>query len=221
MGMDGMKPTNEMNLRECNEEIEAAGGQAKKRIDHARNLVAGIRSGKTSGKMATEASVKRAVGEVRKNATVATSGQPALTSEQADNTETQPAKGGEEAHVAKAAKRAAVKAAKRAAVKATRAGKSNGKSIVADTFRSQYKKDKSKKTESGAPSVHCGDVLASSMAGLDNDGIAKVARENKVDADKWSKLNFGQIRMNLGNVLRGMIRRGEKVTVSGKSISKA
>ena len=203
------KPINEMNLRECNEEIEAAGGRGLKRIDHARNLVDAIRRGKTTGAAAADKAAKRAVKKSKQTAQADKPGTPALTNGQAEDVQIEPMKGGKGASVA-------TKTAKKAARKASR--NSNGKSIIADTFRSQYKKDKAHKTESGAPSVHCGDGLASAMAGLDNDTITKVARENKVDAGKWSSLNPGQIRMNLGNVLRGMIRRGEKVTVQGKAV---
>lgn len=204
-----MKEIAEMTLSECNAEIEAAGGQAKKRIDHARNLVGAIRSGKTTGAAAAQASAKRAVRKTRNHAVSAEPGQPALTEEQQANTNTQPEKGGEEAPVA----------TKKAAKKVRKAARtSKGKSIIPDAYRKQYKKDKSKKTESGSVVVHCGDGLAVRMAGLDNDAIAKVGRENKVDMAKWAKLNPGQIRMNLGNVLRGKIRRNEDVTIQGKSI---
>jgi hypothetical protein len=205
------KPINEMTLAECNAELLAAGvSQPKKRIDHARNLVQAIRNGKTTGQAAAEKSAQRAVRKTRKTA-VAAPGQPALTEEQAENTKTEPDKGGEEAPVAK------TKKSNKKAPKVRKARTGAGKSIIPDAYRSQYKKVKGVKTESGAPAVHCGDGLAGLMAGLDNDAIAKVGRENKVDVAKWSKLNPGQVRMNLGNVLRGMIRRGEKVTVQGKT----
>lgn len=42
--------------------------------------------------------------------------------------------------------------------------------------------------------------------------------ENGVDSGRWMHLNHGMRRMNLGNVLRGMLGRGEKVSIRGKSI---
>ena len=58
------------------------------------------------------------------------------------------------------------------------------------------------------------------------DEAASYARDNGIDADaKWGvgrlaegkkPLNNGMIRMNLGNVLRGRIKRGEYVIIGDK-----
>lgn len=53
---------------------------------------------------------------------------------------------------------------------------------------------------------------------LSTGGLQEVADENGV-AFKWAHLNVGMQRMNLGNVLRGKLRRGEAVKVSGISIA--
>jgi len=42
--------------------------------------------------------------------------------------------------------------------------------------------------------------------------------ENGVDSSRWMHLNHGMRRMNLGNVLRGLIKKGQKVTIRGKAI---
>lgn len=46
------------------------------------------------------------------------------------------------------------------------------------------------------------------------DGLQAVARENRVPF-RWAHLNQGMQRMNLGNVLRGMLARNEPVSVEG------
>lgn len=51
----------------------------------------------------------------------------------------------------------------------------------------------------------------------ENDWAVQVAHENRVTF-KWAHLNPGMQRMNLGNVLRGKLRRGEKVQVEGVAV---
>lgn len=46
-----------------------------------------------------------------------------------------------------------------------------------------------------------------------------VCIENGIDPDRWSHLNFGMQRMNLGNVLRGMIKKGKSVEIGGKPMN--
>lgn len=73
-----------------------------------------------------------------------------------------------------------------------------------DKHRENYTTDKRIKTASGSPSVHCGDDVASAMLGLTHDELAPLAKENGIDFTRWSHLNPGMQRMNLGNVLRRM-----------------
>ncbi len=61
-----------------------------------------------------------------------------------------------------------------------------------------------------------GDDIAAILKGAD---IAAVALENGIDLNRWAGKNAGMVRMNLGNVLRGMVRRGEKVTIAGQMVS--
>lgn len=46
--------------------------------------------------------------------------------------------------------------------------------------------------------------------------LQEVADANGVDLGRWDHLNIGQRRMNLGNVLRGMLNRGERVQVGSR-----
>lgn len=69
-----------------------------------------------------------------------------------------------------------------------------------------------------------GDALDTAMRnawlGADSPEAAFLALcdENGVDSGRWMHLNHGMRRMNLGNVLRGMLGRGEKVTIRNKAI---
>jgi hypothetical protein len=47
-----------------------------------------------------------------------------------------------------------------------------------------------------------------------------VATENGIDGSRWDHLNFGMQRMNLGNVLRGMVKQNEEpVSINGVNVS--
>lgn len=87
-------------------------------------------------------------------------------------------------------------------------------SIVPDSYRYQYGVDQ-----------NCGDDVALRLKERTTDGhgkadmvaVAEVASRNGL-ADKYDGwvsrgLNNGQLRMNLGNMLRGKVRKGEPVTI--------
>ena len=84
-------------------------------------------------------------------------------------------------------------------------------SVVPDSYKARYGADQ-----------NCGDDVAERLKG--NDPFL-VATDNGIDANaKWGvgrlslgkkPLNNGMIRMNLGNVLRGRIKRGEYVIIRG------
>ena len=78
-------------------------------------------------------------------------------------------------------------------------------SVVPSLYRQRYGKDQT-----------CGDGLAEALAGTDLEQLAEVATENGLDLTRWAGRNPGMIRMNLGNVLRGRVRRGEGATVLGR-----
>lgn len=73
------------------------------------------------------------------------------------------------------------------------------KSVVPDSFKQKY-----------GPEQNCGDDIAATLAELD---VAIVARQNGIDLSRWEGKNPGMVRMNLGNVLRGRVRRGEYVVL--------
>lgn len=91
---------------------------------------------------------------------------------------------------------------------------------VKDGYRERYVKDTSVRTASGSPSIHCGDDLAESLKGLGLNDLGKVAKENGIKDrfDGWADAgrNPGMIRMNLANVLRAKVRKGETVSILGE-----
>ena len=60
---------------------------------------------------------------------------------------------------------------------------------------------------------NCGDTVAAHLTGESVDFLHDVAEANGIDFARWSHCNRGQLTMNLGNVLRGKIKRGEYVIV--------
>ena len=85
-------------------------------------------------------------------------------------------------------------------------------SVVPDSYKARYGADQ-----------NCGDDVADRLKGHNPHDIAK---DNGIDAnEKWGlkriaqgkkPLNNGMLRMNLGNVLRGRIKRGEYVVIGDK-----
>ena len=85
-------------------------------------------------------------------------------------------------------------------------------SVVPDSYKARYGADQ-----------NCGDDVAERLKGYDPH---EISADNNIDADaKWGTgrllegkkpLNNGMIRMNLGNVLRGRIKRGEYVIIGTK-----
>ena len=55
---------------------------------------------------------------------------------------------------------------------------------------------------------------------MQQEAYVDTCRDNGLDPQRWAHLNPGMKRMNLGNVLRGMIRNGESVKIAGQEFSK-
>lgn len=102
--------------------------------------------------------------------------------------------------------------------KAQDEGKKTGGGVVKPEYRERYGKDK-----------HCGDDIAAALKAATTDdkgktidgACAKIAKANKIDFGKWSHLNAGLQRMNLGNALRGLHRNGHDVVIGDKTIKGA
>ena len=63
--------------------------------------------------------------------------------------------------------------------------------------------------------ANCGDELANALDGIDpaSDVWPRLAADNGIDWTRWSHLNNGMRRMNLGNVLRNMAKKGTRLNL--------
>ncbi len=71
---------------------------------------------------------------------------------------------------------------------------------------------RSKKYEKVGGSISCGDEVATALAGVDHAALFEFADSVGVETAKYDHLNAGQKRMNVGNRLRNLVKKGE-VTV--------
>lgn len=89
---------------------------------------------------------------------------------------------------------------------------------VNDRYRENYVKEDEYRTASGAKAIHNGDDLATALRGASLEDLREIAEENGL-AGKYEKYaarrNPGMVRMNIGLILRGRLRRGETVTIFG------
>lgn len=74
--------------------------------------------------------------------------------------------------------------------------------VVPAHFKARYGKEQ-----------NCGDDVAKHLVGCEVEFLQDVADANGIDFHRWDHCNRGQLTMNLGNVLRGRIKRGEYVIV--------
>jgi hypothetical protein len=81
-------------------------------------------------------------------------------------------------------------------------GVNTTKSVIDPTIKKSYGKSQS-----------CGDDVSKKMANAmtKGDSLEQIAQRHEIDLDRWSHLNRGMQRMNLGNCIRGQINRGEIV----------
>lgn len=94
-----------------------------------------------------------------------------------------------------------------------------GGSIVKGKYKAQYAENE------GILKGSNGDDMAAALKTFtDNDGdmnidaLRRVARDNKIEFAKYENMkNNGQKRMIVGNILRGMIRKGKDVKVGTQS----
>lgn len=97
-------------------------------------------------------------------------------------------------------------------------GGSEPKSIVKKKYKVLYRPTKDTNGDDFAEALHA--CLFPDGEEFDMRAFTATCRANSVADDrikKWTKLkNNGMRRMNIANTLRGMIRRGEKVTLGAK-----
>lgn len=108
-------------------------------------------------------------------------------------------------------------AAKKKGAKKARKTKTDGTGSVIDRSKHKYQVHEVKTASGKRKSVDNSDRIAAALRGLDADGVKKVAKDNGLTLKEYP--NEGMLRMNVGNMLRGMVRRKEKVNIDGKSVA--
>lgn len=70
-------------------------------------------------------------------------------------------------------------------------------------------------------SVSCGDEVAVALAGAKFEALVEFAKTVGIDTSKYDHLNPGQKRMNIGNKLRTLVRKGELSVAELAAIERA
>tara|TARA_R110000787_G_scaffold59086_1_gene133997 strand:- start:325 stop:813 length:489 start_codon:yes stop_codon:yes gene_type:complete len=86
--------------------------------------------------------------------------------------------------------------------------KSDNVVVMAEYYRDKYNQKDGQ----------CGDIVSKAMAGLEHTVVCNVAKINGIDHSVYDHLNNGMRRMNIGNRLRGKLRRGEDVIIGDETI---
>lgn len=98
-------------------------------------------------------------------------------------------------------------------VRAKKAAVIQNKSVVRKEYKAQYAKSTTGQGNGDRLDVAMKDGLEG-----DPDALRKIAKSNNVPF-VWQALNPGLQRMNLTNVLRARVKRGEKVDILGKTVA--
>lgn len=62
------------------------------------------------------------------------------------------------------------------------------------------------------------DATTNEDGSSDLAAVRRIAKENKLSINEQGSPNVGTLRMNLGNQLRGKLRRGESVVILGERL---
>ena len=81
--------------------------------------------------------------------------------------------------------------------------------VTLSTARAPMAALRSKKYEKVGGSISCGDEVATALAGVDHEALFQFAATVGIDVAKYDHLNAGQKRMNVGNRLRNLVKKGE------------
>lgn len=87
-------------------------------------------------------------------------------------------------------------------------------------YAPKYVKSDVKTAGGKRKSMDKGDELAQALRGKNTDELASIAKANKIDVSRWTHLNPGRFRMQVGRALRMIIKSGKAVKV-GKTQIKA
>lgn len=92
-----------------------------------------------------------------------------------------------------------------------------------EAYRDKYEVDKSVRTASGAFSISTGDDVAKAMNALNTEQLADVAERAGLPEKfaTWAERNPGMQRMNLGNCIRGLLRKDETAVKATNAVTYA
>ena len=97
-------------------------------------------------------------------------------------------------------------------------------SVVKPKYKAIYAKNELKDTNNDAFAHAFAEFTVTEDGELDVARVITVARDNGIDTKKYSSRNRGwegRLRMTIGNILRGKVRRGEDVTIGPKTFKGA
>lgn len=67
-------------------------------------------------------------------------------------------------------------------------------------------------------SIDKGDELARLLRGRPMDELIKICSANNIDTTRWTHLNFGRFRMQVGRALRLIMKKGGTVKIGAKRV---
>jgi hypothetical protein len=99
-----------------------------------------------------------------------------------------------------------------------KAANGESKSVI-DRLKYQYEQSDVKTASGKRKTVDNGDDVAQVLRGKTAEEALTIAELNGATRDQignWKTKNPGMVRMNVGNFLRGVARKGGKIKVSGR-----
>lgn len=92
-----------------------------------------------------------------------------------------------------------------------------GTSVIDNNVYNKYKRSVVDRGGKKKRVVDNDDRVSVALRGLTLDEVVKAAKDNDIEVKKYP--NAGMLRMNLANIMRGMVRNKRPVIISGKSIA--
>lgn len=87
-------------------------------------------------------------------------------------------------------------------------------------YSPKYVKSDVKTAGGKRKSMDIGDTLAKALRGKDADELTKICEKNGIDTSRWTHLQPGRFRMQVGRALRVHIRHGKPIKVGKQVIDK-
>lgn len=85
-------------------------------------------------------------------------------------------------------------------------------------YAGNYVKSDVKTAGGKRKSMDKGDALAQALRGKSVEELSDIATTNKIDVARWTHLNPGRFRMQVGRALRLIIKNGKSIKVGKTTI---